>query len=253
MQMKDKSCKGNKGYRVDSLFGKPPARRIRPSKCANTGVRSSRKNGRGGETESALEHDFLTLLEFDDRVERYDVQPTTLRWVVNGRQFIYTPDVLVKYTDSARTVNRSLKPTLYEVKPHDVLKRDWHKFEPKFRKAMNWAKENGMRFKIITDKRIRTTFLVNVKFLLRYHCSTFPDTTMEDREEGYVLRSLAETGETTPKELLPYMSEIKPRQAELIPWIWRLILENKIGIDMDKPITMASRIWLKDEDSAGGE
>ena len=66
---------------MDSLFGKPPARRVRPSKCANTGFHSSRKNGRGGDSESALEHDFLTLLEFDDRVERYEVQPIILKWM----------------------------------------------------------------------------------------------------------------------------------------------------------------------------
>lgn len=236
---------------MDSLFGKPPARRVRPSKCANTGVHASRKNGRGAETESALEHDFLTLLEFDERVERYDVQPTTLRWTVNGAQFIYTPDVLVKYTDNARIVNRSLKPTLYEVKPHEVLKTDWAKFKPKFRKAMSWAKENGMRFKIITEKRIRSTFLENIKFLNRYHCSTFPEISSEVREENYVLRSLAQTDEIAIKELLAYMSEIKLRQAELIPWIWRLILEKKIGVDLDKPLTMTSRIWCVESDHSG--
>ena len=229
---------------MDSLFGKPPARRVRPSKGKNTGFHSSRKNGRGGDSESLLEHDFLTLLEFDDRVERYDVQPVTLRWVVDGKQFIYTPDVLVKYTDAARAVNKSLKPTLYEVKPYGVLKKDWHKLKPKFRKAMSWAKENGARFKIITEKRIQTTFLDNAKFLNKFHCSTFPQIAIEEREENYVLRSLNHTGEISIKELLTYMSESRLRQAELIPWIWRLILEKKICVDMDKPLTMVSRIWL---------
>ncbi|BCS51777.1 TnsA endonuclease N-terminal domain-containing protein [Geobacter sp. SVR] len=229
---------------MDSLFGKPPARRIRPSKCANTGVRSSLKNGKGLETESSLEHDFLVLLDFDNRVERYEVQPVTLRWVDNGNEFIYTPDVLVKYTDDARDINPSLKPTLYEVKPHDVLKRDWRKFEPKFRHAMSWARENGVRFKIITEKRIRTPFLDNAQFLLRYHSSTFPYSSTEGSDERYVLNSLKKTGETSVKTLLLYMSQVKTRQAELIPWIWRLILEEKIGTDLDKPLTMTSTIWL---------
>lgn len=242
--MRDKFRKENKGYQVDSLFGKPPARRVRPSKGKNTGFHSSRKNGRGGDSESLLEHDFLTLLEFDDRVERYDVQPVTLRWVVDGKQFIYTPDVLVKYTDAARAVNKSLKPTLYEVKPYGVLKKDWDKLKPKFRKAMSWAKENGARFKIITEKRIRTTFLDNAKFLNKFHCSTFPQIAIEDREENYVLSSLHQTGEIPIKELLAYMSESRLRQAELIPWIWRLVLEKKICVDMDRPLTMVSRIWL---------
>lgn len=250
--MRDKFRKENKGYQVDSLFGKPPARRVRPSKGKNTGFHSSRKNGRGGDSESLLEHDFLTLLEFDDRVERYDVQPITLRWVVDGKQLIYTPDVLVKYTDAARAVNKSLKPTLYEVKPLGILQRDWAKFKLKFRKAVSWAKENDARFKIITDKKIQTTFLANAKFLNKFHCSTFPQTAIEDREESYVIRSLHQTGETSVKELLAYMSEVKLRQAELIPWIWRLTLEKKIGVDMDKPLTMVSQIWLTGNGDTGG-
>ena len=236
--------KENKGYKVDSLFGKPPARRIRPSKCKNIGVHSSRKNGRGAESESGLEHDFLTLLEFDDRVEQYNVQPVTLRWAVNGKQLIYTPDVMVKYTDAARSIDKSLKPTLYEVKPYSVLKKKWQEFRPKFRKAVSWIKEHDGLFRIITEKEIQTTFLNNVKFLSRYHCSTFVQVADEEREENYVLRSLHQTGEVTVNELLAYMSVIRLRQAELIPWIWRLILEKKICVDMDKPLTMASRIRL---------
>ena len=199
-----------------------------------------------------MEHDFLTLLEYDERVERYDVQPITLRWVDNGSQFIYTPDVFVKYTDYACTVNHSLTPTLYEVKPHNVLKENWNEFKPKFRKAMSWAKENGFRFKIITDKRIRTTLLDNAKFLLKFHCSSFPMTAIEKREELYVLRSLAKMGITSVKELLADMSEIKLRQAELIPWIWRLILEGKIDTDLNKPLNMISQIWLKGSCASGG-
>lgn len=237
---------------MDSLFGNPPARRIGPSECKNTGLHSSRKNGRGSETESLLEHDFLTLLKFDDRVERYEVQPVTLRWVEGSKQCIYTPDVLVRYTDSARAVNKALKPTLFEVKPYEVLKRDWNKFKHKFRKAISWAKENDARFKIITDKHIQTTLLDNAKFLIKFHSSTFPQTAIDDREENYVLRSLCRTGETSVKELLAYMSESRLRQAELIPWIWRLALEKKICIDMNKPLTMISRIWPAGDLEAGG-
>jgi hypothetical protein len=247
MQMKGKFS--NKGYRMDSLFGKLPARRMRPSKCANTGVFASRKNGRGSETESLLEEDFLTLLEFDHRVERFDVQPTTLRWSIGAEQFIYTPDVLVKYTASALRVNSSLKPTIYEVKPYEVLKRDWSKFEHKFRYAISWARENGMRFKIITDKRIRTPYLDNARFLLGFQSSTFHYSSLADevRDERYVLSTLAHLGAVTPKQLLPHLSEFKSRQAELIPWIWRLILEDKIQADLDKPLTMISPISLKAE------
>lgn len=248
MQMKDKNYFTNKGYKVDSLFGKPPARRIRPSKGKNTGFHSSRKNGRGAETESLLEHDFLTLLEFDNHVERYDVQPITLRWSIDAEQYIYTPDVLVEYTEYARRVKPFLKPTLFEVKPHEVLKRDWNKFEPKFRYALSWARENGMRFKIVTDRRIRTPFLENAKFLLRFHASTFNGISScdENRDERYVLQCLARAGATTPKELLLLMSGFKSRQAELIPWIWRLILEDRIETDLSKPLTMISQIRCKD-------
>ena len=242
--MRKESRVENRGYQVDSLFGKPPARRIKPSKCSNTGFHSSRKNGRGADSESALEDDFLSLLELDDDIERYDVQPVTIEWTSAGKQCKYTPDVLAKYTAAALAAKPWLKHTLYEVKPHEILKRDWKKFKPKFKMAVKWAKENGLRFKIITEKSIQTTALENAKFLNRFHCSKFPKTAYENDEENYVLRSLANTGEIPVKELLAYMSESRMRQAELIPWIWRLILEKKIGVDMNRPLTMAIQIWL---------
>lgn len=231
------------GYRVEPFFDDPPARKIRPSKCAMTGYHSSRKTGKSNETESALEHDFLTLLEFDEKVEKYSVQPVTLRWTSNGRDWVYTPDVIVRYTETARALNSSLKPTIFEVKPMEVLQARWKEFEPKFRRAIAWSRSRGMRFKIVTEKHIRTPFLLNVKFLSGFLPETFPRHPTEELDEAYVIKSLRALESCTPKELIIYMSEFRSRQIELIPWIWRLIVENKIGADLTKPLTMASRIW----------
>lgn len=62
------------------------------------------------ELESILEEDFLTLLEFDRTVDRYEVQPVTVQYTdAEGKPRHYTLDVLIHYRP-AEEVGDALAP-----------------------------------------------------------------------------------------------------------------------------------------------
>lgn len=225
-----------------------PMRSIKPSVYSITSMHASVKNGTGQQAESSLEHDFLTILEFDPRVYRYGVQPITIHWKdKNGRPRRYTPDVLVIYS-SYESLYGSGKPTLFEVKPSEVLKAKWDELRPKFKGAMGWAMENGYRFKLITEKQIRTPYLNNASFLLRYQQKFMPNNGGLDTARFHMIRQkLFELQNTTPRELLNSISSRPEYQAEILPWLWNLIgRPNIVGVDLHKPLTMSSRIWTLD-------
>ena len=99
-----------------------PARKIRPSRYSVTGYVPTTKGTKAQDAESSLEHDFLTLLEYDWRVERYVAQPFTIEWRdLTGTRRRYTPDVIVKYSFLAMREDSHLRTTVFEVKPRAVL------------------------------------------------------------------------------------------------------------------------------------
>ncbi|MBD3842159.1 MAG: hypothetical protein IE909_09785 [Campylobacterales bacterium] len=62
-----------------------------------TGIHASVKSEEKAMFESTLERDFITLLEFDNDVVSFDVQPVKIKWFdQNGKSRSYFPDVLVK-------------------------------------------------------------------------------------------------------------------------------------------------------------
>lgn len=222
-----------------------PARKIRPSRYSVTGYVPTTKGARAQDAESSLEHDFLTLLEYDRRVERYVAQPFTLEWRDTvGAKRHYTPDVIVKYSFRAMRTDPSLRTTVFEVKPRAVLKADWLELKPKFRCAIGWAREFGCRFHLVTEAEIRTPYLANVRFLLDYRSRHLADhADLIGARQHLIARTLSKLGVTTPKALLETMTSDPQQQAELIPWIWNLINQEFIGVDLSRSLTMVSPIW----------
>jgi len=121
--------------------------------------------------ESSLERDFLLLLDFDPDVECFEEQPVKIIYHdAKGRRRTYTPDVLVRYrTDPPQA--RHTKPLLCEVKYRDDLRQHWAEYRPKFRAAQRYARQQGWRFHVVTERHVRTPYLENVKFLRSYHRS----------------------------------------------------------------------------------
>lgn len=222
-----------------------PARKIRPSRYSVTGYVATTKAEKAQDAESALEHDFLTLLEFDDRVERFLAQPFTIRWAdKEKRKRRYTPDVIVKYSFLAIQDEPWRRTTIFEVKPRLILTENWAELRPKYRAAIGWARDHSCHFHIVTEREIRTPYLKNVRFLLQYSSRLLNEDINLKAERQHLIRTtLFKLQRTTPRELLVAMSPDRMHQAELLPWVWNLIKARMIGVDLSLPLTMASTIW----------
>lgn len=222
-----------------------PTRDVRGNPLSINARIGSRKNLASIDAESMLEQDFLTLLEWDPRVDRFGTQPVVIRWIdQQARKRRYTPDVLVRYHYLATSSDAFLRPTIYEVKPREVLRRDWHELRPRFRAAVGACRDAGLRFKIVTDLEIRTPLLQNVRFLLQFKTTRF---SMPSDDEWAMMKALQRTlermGVATPKSLLQAITSDPMHQAQHLPWLWYLVNSYTIRCDLHAPLNMASRIW----------
>jgi len=230
---------------LDRLFEghEMAARKIGKSAYSVTGYVSTEKAAKIQRAESSLEQDFLTLLEYDWRVLRYATQPFKIHWKdVNGRPRRFTPDVAVAYHSVATEQDQALRTTIFEVKHRAHLNARWAEEKPRLKAAFAWAKDYGCRFKVITEREIRTPYLANARFLLRYK-KLYGDQDLYQARLPHVCELLVRLGPTTPKALLEAIRGDEARRAEYIPYLWHLITLRMIGIDLSQPLTMASPIW----------
>ncbi len=203
------------------------------------GVRSRGLSGRialedgAAAFESTLEQDLLELLDFDARVSEVLVQPFTIFHVENGRRRPYTPDVRATYIGVGGEV------VVYEVKYQEDLRKNWAKYRARFGAAYRYCRDNGWRFKLMTERHIRTPYLANVKFLRRF--LRLPEQELISGQLLYTLRAL---GPTTAQALLAatYMSADSRLRA--IPTLWKLVGDGRIAAELGEPMTMASVIWM---------
>lgn len=197
-----------------------------------TGTVRSIKSENCTDFESGLERDALILSEFDPSVSQFRVQPRTFYYVKNGKKRQYTPDILIEYKNGYK---------LYvEVKYRDDLKKDWNKLKPKFKAALHELKnEPNTRFKIWTEVEIRTQYFENAKYLL-----PFKNKSINEAHSTHILQIIDRLCETTPTDLLDICSSDMTLRAELLHTLWGCIARGFIKIDMLKPITMNSSIWL---------
>lgn len=103
--------------------------------------------------ESTLERDFLIRLEVDPNVLAVESQPFTIEYFDNGQKRVYTPDYLVTYKHD--DFLPFIAPKLVEVKPTDELQLNLHLWKVRYRAAMRVCKEEGWKFHIAHEGRIR--------------------------------------------------------------------------------------------------
>lgn len=189
--------------------------------------------------ESRLEHDFMKLVGFDPRVSHYVEQPVKIEFTdATGRPRSYSPDILVTYHPH-KDPAQDIKPLLAEIKYRRDLFKNWPDLKPKFRAARRYAREQGWEFRIITEVEIRTPYLKNIVFLLGYR-----DLGVVDAETAQLLEVLKRLCGADPDELLLTISEDRIRRAELLPMLWHLVANHRIGVDLTQPLTMRSRLSL---------
>ncbi len=188
--------------------------------------------------ESTLERDYLLLLDFDPAVEFYEEQPVTIKYYDSGeRLHRYTPDVFVRYRNDANTKSLPL-PVLCEVKYRDDLRQHWTEYKSKFKAARHYARERGWRFRLITEREIRTPFLDNVKFLRQYQALA-----VDEAEQSMLLQALAQRPTTDVEGLLTAVTTDRWRRAQLLPVLWHLVAQRQVGVDLRHALTRGSRLW----------
>lgn len=185
--------------------------------------------------ESSLERDLLVLLNFDPTVKEICEQPFTLQYKVGSASRRYTPDVLARFERS----NVPPETVVYEVKYRDELRANWAMYENRFRVAIRHCKQFGWRFRIVTEREIRTPLLKNAQFLRRYGCLTRDPLTC-----GQLMYSIKALGETSPQALLAAAYWTSESRMAALPMLWAMIAAREIRADLNRSLTMASPIWL---------
>lgn len=192
----------------------------------------------GQQFESTLERDLLDLLKFDLTVESYETQPVTIYYDgIDGKHHSYKPDVLVRYRQDLLATELKT-PLLIEVKYRDEYREKYCELRPKFRAAIRFAREQSWRFKVLTEREIRTPFLDNARFLCRYR-----EHDTDEFQERLILDCLARQGEMTPKTLVKALSDDEMVCAELLSIFWKLVANFEIGADLTEKLHMHSRVW----------
>lgn len=212
-----------------------PVRKIRNTGSKkHIGTFPSEKNGRPIDWESLLERDYIYLLEFDRGVKSYTEQPLTLTTRYNGKNYKYTPDVLVV---------RDKKTILVEVKPKNKLMRllEDDVFKRKVEAANNYCSENGYKFVVVTDEEIQAgNLLTNVKRLFKFSRIVVPSA-----DFLAIRNELIVNGKMSIIELSYKLANSKVEQKRIQALVFSLLYSQKLICDlMGKRISINTYVNL---------
>ena len=215
-----------------------PVRNILRNYRNVTGIAASTDTAAMLAFESMLERDFMLLLKFSNSVSKFDVQPVTIDFERDQSSRSYTPDFHVEYISS-----RNTPPSLIEIKYSEDLVAYWDDLEHKFEAAERYCLDRGWEFQVRTEQEIRTPYLTNVKFLIRYQNIEESDFSQRD-----LLRAMANVRECSVEELLATQCSSEYGTAWTIPHLWKLVANREIQTDLMKPLSMKSELWISDQE-----
>lgn len=177
--------------------------------------------------ESHLERDFIYLIEFDKSVVRYQEQPFKIKYFLNGKQLLYTPDFFVERQDKKQVV---------EIKPQSKAEKS--EFVHFSKVITNHLAEKDYEYFVITDSTIRLQpRLSNIQLLWRY--ARFPINT----KHKILLHELfGESLQFSFLEVCSFLSQAK-EQKELV---YALLFHGYLVTDIEKPITENSVLSIGD-------
>lgn len=217
-----------------------PTRKITRSPVKVTGTTPD-----GQQFESTLEEDFLFLTRFNRLVERFETQTITIDWAdANGAIRKYTPDIIVYYRKDLEE-SKDLPTKIFEVKPdfsekdkerkhlYPPRKEDEEENKLKWAAASRWAALRGWEFEVVRESAIRTPYLNNVKFLLRYL-----ERDLVPQQETEMLEYLSLHGSMTIDDLMKVFAKDIQSRAKLLPTCYRLIAKQQIGADLSCTLSM---------------
>ncbi|MEX1272758.1 MAG: TnsA endonuclease N-terminal domain-containing protein [Gammaproteobacteria bacterium] len=197
----------------------------------------SQKAGRLVAHESKLERSFIVLAEFLPTVRIYEEQPVSVPYVgARGQKLVYHPDFLVEFSDEAR------RPALVEIKPISALKKHAQKFRYKFEAASAFARRQGWRFLILTDRVIEHPLVTAAHFLLPFRRGS-----LDVGHAELLLKTLEKfDGEASVSLVLDELVRLGCDRPEATRSVWIAAANFTVGCRFDSPLTMSSLISLPD-------
>ena len=214
-----------------------PVRSIKPTKRSVSGVFPFRGEG-GIPYESMLERDFLFRTEFSREVLEIIPQPVMIPFEKNGRPYTYTPDFLVYYRLGSRHFENYPKPMLVEVKPQDAWSENWREWLPKWKAAWRYAKDQGWKFHIHDETRIRDSAFYNIQFLERYARMVFAP-----EDSTWIIDSVREMG-VAPVHYLLATHSCDRYRGQTISHLWHLIATRRLECDIRLPLNDHLELWV---------
>ena len=185
--------------------------------------------------EGGLERDFYTLLDFDGSIADVDHQPVRIGYVLpDGRATHYTPDTLITYHPEFEK-----RPLLCEVKMRDDLAENWKDYRPRFKAAIHRARLEGWRFKIFTDREIRTPYLDNVKLLREYRFIA-----VDELKRMRLLKPLSSKPEASLQELMDTACPVVQERGPWLALMWHLLAVGGLRADLSQALSYSTRVSL---------
>lgn len=203
---------------------------VRPNTRSFTGRHVGTPGAETVRFESGLERDFLTLIRFRDDVVEIVEQPFTVKFTDStGRRRSYTPDFKVVYRH---------KTSLYEVKHKDELRAKWEQYREPYLHVRRWARQNGMIFRIMTERAIRTVRFHNANMLLP-HRGRVPEPIMAQR----ITARLA-GGPLAIGHLLKAVCREDGERGAFYAALWPMLARGLLRADFDRPLGMELMVEL---------
>jgi len=187
--------------------------------------------------ESTLERDFLIRLEVNPNVLAVESQPFTIEYFDDGKKRVYTPDFLVTYKHD--NFLPFIPPKLVEVKPIEELRINLHLWKARYRAAMLICKEEGWKFHIAHEGRIRDQLWMNAMFLQKYRKMEFSLT-----DSKHLLNYVQDRGAVTFETLLSRHFLGKWERANGISQIWYLVAHGFLACDLSLPLQPSTEFWI---------
>jgi hypothetical protein len=162
-----------------------------------------------------------------DGSARIRSQPLTIRYEHDTGERRYTPDFLIDWSDG--------RVDLVEVKYRSDLRAGWERLRPSFSAARDWARNRGIRFRIATERGIRTPLLDNARRLLPLRTAAL-DSELADA-------ALATVASLSTPTFSAVVEAMKAPREEALGVVWRLIAQRRLLADLSRPIVAST--WLR--------
>ncbi len=191
--------------------------------------------------ESRLEKDFLTSVAFNNKVINIEEQPFTLTYTTSrGRETVYTPDYMIIFKHETEDIPSFSKPIIAEIKPRDVLRKDFCDFRERFKAIISYCQKNDMIFRIYDESRVRTLYFNNITKVLRYRRYRY-----DPIEKDTILNYVHATGQTTVGMAAEVFGGTDMDKAEVIGHIYHLLATKQLLADLvTRPLGIHTEIWI---------